>query len=165
MDLILVIIGILLLILGMVGSFVPVIPGPISAWVGLLILYQTSFLEIDFGFLAITFAVAFGVFVLDYFIPMIGAKKFGGTKAGIIGSTLGLIIGIIFIGPLGILVGTFTGALIGEMIHDSKDKRTALKAAIGSLIGFVTGMFLKFSVTLVFVIYFVKILWDNRYNF
>mgnify|MGYP002629219010 CR=1 FL=1 len=165
MDLIVVIFGFSLLLLGIIGSFVPVIPGPISAWLGLLILYQTSFLEVDFGFLAITLVVAVVVFVLDYFIPMIGAKKFGGTKAGTLGSTFGLIIGIVFFGPLGILVGTFGGALIGELIHDSNDKPKAFKAAIGSLVGFVTGVFLKFSVTLVFGYYFVKIVWDNRHYF
>ena len=74
MDLILIFIGFLLILLGLVGSFVPVIPGPITAWLGLLILYQTSFLASDFYFLAITFTVAIGVFILDYFIPMLGAK-------------------------------------------------------------------------------------------
>ena len=75
MDLILIFIGFLLILLGLVGSFVPVIPGPITAWLGLLILYQTSFLASDFYFLAITFTVAIGVFILDYFIPMIRCQK------------------------------------------------------------------------------------------
>ena len=163
MDLTLIIIGFLLIFLGLIGSFVPVIPGPITAWLGLLTVHQTSFLESDFRFLAITFTIAIAVFILDYFIPMIGAKKFGGTKAGVIGATLGLIIGMIFLGPLGILIGTFSGALIGELIHNSKDKQTAIKAAFGSLIGFLTGVFLKFSVTLVFAYYYVKILWKSHF--
>lgn len=162
MDLILIFTGFLLILLGLVGSFVPIIPGPITAWLGLLILYQTSFLASDLIFLAITFSVAIGVFILDYFIPILGAKKFGGTKAGIIGATLGLLIGLLFLGPLGIFLGTFTGAFIGELIRESSDKRTALRAATGSLIGFLTGVLLKFSVTLIYAFYFVKIIWTNR---
>lgn len=164
MDLILIFFGISFLLLGIIGSFVPIIPGPISAWMGLLILHQTSFLVTDFTFLTITFLIAIGVFILDYFIPMMGAKKFGGTKAGIIGSSLGLLLGMILLGPLGIFAGTFMGALMGELMHDAKNKRTALRAAFGSLIGFLTGMLLKFSVTLVFTYYFAKILWVNRFN-
>ncbi len=165
MDLALIIIGILLIFLGLIGSFIPVIPGPITAWVALFILHQTSFLSSDFTFLAITFSVAIGVFILDYFIPIIGAKKFGGTKSGIIGATLGLLVGLIFLGPLGIFLGTFSGAFVGELIHDPNEKRTALKAATGSLIGFLTGVFLKFSVTVLFGYYFFKILWESDYLF
>ena len=165
MDLALIILGILLIFIGVIGSFVPVIPGPITAWLGLLILYQTSFLTLDFTFLATTFSIAIGVFILDYFIPLIGAKKFGGTKTGIIGATLGLLVGLIFLGPLGIFLGTFLGAFTGELIHDPKNKRTALLAATGSLIGFLTGVFLKFSVTVIFGYYFFKILWESRFLF
>lgn len=162
MDLVIIIIGILLIIIGLIGSFVPVIPGPITTWLALLILYQTSFVSTDFTFLAITLSISIGVFILDYFIPIIGAKKFGGTKSGIIGATVGLIAGLIFLGPLGIFLGTFLGALVGELIHDPNDKRTAVKAATGSLIGFLTGVFLKFSITALFGYYFFKILWENR---
>tara|TARA_A100001015_G_scaffold10119_1_gene12226 strand:+ start:3674 stop:4171 length:498 start_codon:yes stop_codon:yes gene_type:complete len=162
MDIFLILIGFTLVFLGLVGSFVPIIPGPISAWLGLLVLYQTSFLALDFYFLGTTLIIALGVFLLDYFIPMIGAKKFGGTKAGATGATLGLLIGVLFMGPIGIFAGPFIGALFGELIRDFSDKKTALKAAMGSLIGFLTGVFLKFSVTLVYAIYFVKILWNHR---
>ena len=162
MDLALIVIGILLIIIGLIGSFVPVIPGPITAWVALLILHQTSFVSPDFPFLATTFSVAIGVFILDYFLPIIGAKKIGGTKSGIIGATLGLLIGLIFMGPLGIFLGTFCGALVGELVYNPNDKRTALKAAKGSLIGFLTGVFLKFSVTVIFGYYFFEILLESR---
>ena len=165
MDFVIISLGVLLIVIGLIGSFVPIIPGPITAWVALLILHQTSFLSSDFTFLAITFSVAIGVFILDYFIPIIGAKKFGGTKSGIIGATLGLLVGLIFLGPLGIFLGTFSGAFIGELIHDPNDKRTALKAATGSLVGFLTGVFLKFSVTVFFGYNFFKILWESNYFF
>ena len=100
MDFVIISLGVLLIIIGLIGSFVPIIPGPITAWVALLILHQTSFLSSDLTFLAITFSVAIGVFILDYFIPIIGTKKFGGTKSGIIGATMGLLVGLIFLGPI-----------------------------------------------------------------
>jgi len=165
MDFVYILIGVVFILLGFIGSFAPVIPGPITAWLGLLILHQTSFLNPNVQFLVITFIVAIGVFILDYFIPMIGAKKFEGTRWGVIGSTVGLIIGLIFLGPLGILMGAFFGALVGELVHDSSNHRTALLAAFGSLIGFLTGVLLKFSVTLIYAIYFFKILWESHHPF
>ena len=162
MDSALIIFGIFFILVGLIGSFVPVVPGPISSWVGLFIIHQTSFKSPDFAFLAITFSVAIGVFIIDYCIPIIGAKKFGGTMSGIIGATLGLLIGVIFMGPLGIFLGTFFGSLVGELINNPKDKRTAFKAATGSLIGFLTGVLLKFSITIVYGYYFFNILLESR---
>ena len=163
MDLTLIILGVFLIIIGIIGSFIPVIPGPITSWIGLLVLHQTSFVLQDYMFLITTFLIAIGVFILDYFIPIIGTKKFGGTKSGIIGSTSGLIIGLIFLGPLGIFLGTFCGALIGELINEPNNKRIAIRAALGSLIGFLTGVFLKFSVTVIYGYYFLKILFRTPY--
>ena len=161
MDIVLIIIGFFLVLMGIIGSFLPVIPGPITGWFGLLIVYQTSFLDWDYSFLGITLIIAIAVFVLDYIIPAIGAKKFGGTKAGVIGSTLGLLIGLLLMGPLGIVVGTFLGALIGELTTNPNDRRTALKAAVGSVIGFLGGVFLKFAVAVVFAFYYGKIILEN----
>ena len=76
--------------------------------------------------------------MLDYFIPAIGAKHFGGTKAGMIGTTIGLILGLLSPIPGGIILGLFIGAFIGELIKDRNDSKKALKAAFGSFIGFLT---------------------------
>ena len=162
MDLALILIGVLFIFTGIIGSFVPIIPGPISAWFGLLVLHQTSNIDSNFLFLTITFSIAVGVFILDYFIPMIGAKKFGGSNSGVIGATIGLIMGMVFLGPVGIFIGTFLGALIGELVYNPSDTRIAFKAATGTLIGFLTGVLLKFSVTLVFGVYFAKILLSSQ---
>ena len=161
MEIVLVIISFLLVILGIVGSFIPIIPSPISGWLGLLILHQASFLEAQYYFLAITFAIAISVFILDYFIPSIGAKKFGGSNAGVIGSTIGLVIGIFLFGPIGILFGSFFGALIGELTVNINNMRIALLAAIGTLIGYLGGVLLKLSVSLFFFAKFFKIVISN----
>lgn len=161
MEIVLIIISFLLVILGIVGSFIPIIPGPISGWLGLLILHQASFLEAQYYFLAITFVIAISVFILDYFIPSIGAKKFGGSNAGVIGSTIGLVIGIFLFGPIGILFGSFFGALIGELTVNINNMRIALVAAIGTLIGYLGGVLLKLSVSLFFLVKFFKIVISN----
>ena len=157
MDLLLLFSGILLALLGIAGSFLPVIPGPITSWFGLLLLHLTDWVPMDRSFLIVTFAIALGVFLLDYIIPMLGTKQFGGTKSGMIGSTIGLVIGLLFLGPLGVLIGPFLGAFAGELSQNPRDKKMALKSAVGSLIGFLTGVFLKFSVSLVYVFFFVRI--------
>jgi len=160
MDLILEITGLLLAFLGLVGSFIPIIPGPLTSWLGLFVLHQSERIQSDTTFLTITFLIALAVFLLDYIIPALGTKKFGGSKKGIIGSTIGLIFGLLFLGPLGILIGPFIGAYTGEKLNDTPNKE-ALKAAFGSFIGFITGVFLKFSVALIYCFYFLKIYYAN----
>ena len=161
MNLVLITIGFLLILTGIVGSFIPIIPGPIAGWFGLFIVYQSSFLSLDYFFLGITFVIAISVFILDYIIPSIGAKKFGGSKSGVIGSTLGTIIGIIFLGPIGIIIGAFWGAYIGELSKNWSNKRIAFNAAIGTLIGYLGGVILKLSIAIIFSIKFFKIILNN----
>ena len=160
MDLFYEFLGVVFVLLGIVGSFLPILPGPLTGWVGLFLLHQSDRVESNTSFLIITFAVALAVFLIDYVIPAIGTKKFGGSKKGIIGSTLGLMIGLVFLGPLGLVVGPFTGAFIGELINNTpRDK--ALKAALGSFIGFLGGVFLKFSVSFVFAVRFAQIYFET----
>ena len=101
------------------------------------------------------FALATIVTVLDYIIPVWGTKKFGGTRAGVIGSTLGLIFGLIFFPPIGIIIGPFAGAVIGEMIQKD-DFNNALKSGIGSFIGFLLGTGMKLVVSSIMIYYFFK---------
>lgn len=150
MDIVLIIIAALFIILGILGSFLPVLPGPITSWIGLLIIHFTDAIPMNTTFLVVTFIIAALIWVLDYIIPAIGTKRFGGTKYGMIGSTIGLVIGLLAPIPGGIIIGPFVGALIGELINKS-DSNTALKAAFGSFIGFLTSTFLKFIVALIFL--------------
>lgn len=154
MDVALVIIGFLLCLVGIIGSFLPVLPGPFTSWIGLLILHFTDAIPQNWIFLGTTLGIALVVWVLDYIVPALGTKRFGGTKYGMIGSSIGLILGIIFMGPLGIIIGPFAGAFLGELIRDSSESSKALKAAFGSFIGFLAGTFLKFIVSVGFLIFF-----------
>lgn len=157
MDILLLLFGFILMITGIIGSFLPVLPGPPISWFGLLLLVLTTAVPNDWWFLGITGAVAFLVFALDYLIPAVGTRKFGGSRAGMIGTTIGLIIAIVFpiLGIFGIIIWPFIGALVGEVVNKA-DNKTALKAAFGSFIGFLTGTFLKFVVAIVFMGLFIS---------
>ena len=161
MDIFLVIVGFCLMGLGLIGSFLPVLPGPLTGWFGLFVLHLTKAVEMTWTFLGITLAVAILIWVLDYFIPAMGTKKFGGSKLGVIGTTVGLIIGLISPIPGGFIIGAFFGALIGEMMHDSKDTSRAVKAAFGSFLGFLFSATLKFMISLVFLVLFVDKVIDH----
>jgi uncharacterized protein YqgC (DUF456 family) len=155
MDLFLLIIGFLFTILGLVGSFLPILPGPFTGWIGLLLLHLTTAVPFSYTFLGITLAISIIIWILDYTIPAIGTKKFGGSKAGAIGTTIGLIIGLITPIPFGFIIGAFLGALVGELTHKIDFKR-ALKAAFGSFLGFLASTTLKFIVSLLFLGLFIQ---------
>ena len=160
MDIFLVILAAFFMLLGIVGSFLPILPGPITSWIGLLVLHFTEAIPINWTFLIITLVFALAIWLLDYIIPAIGTKKFGGSKAGMIGTTIGLIIGLIFLGPFGIIIGPFLGAYIGERMNNNNTK-TATKAAFGSFLGFLTSTFIKFIVAVIYLGLFIVKVWDS----
>jgi uncharacterized protein YqgC (DUF456 family) len=161
MDIFLTILGFIIMCIGLIGSFIPILPGPPLSWIGLLLLYLTDAIPNDNQFLIITLCIALLAFTLDYIIPAIGTKKFGGSKAGMYGTCIGLIVGILAPIPGGIIIGPFAGAFIGELANKS-DSQTALKAAFGSFLGFITGTFLKFIVSVVFFGFFIKLVWEFK---
>lgn len=165
MDIFLLVIGLAFVLIGIAGSVLPVLPGPPIGWVGLLLLYLTKAVPMDYWAIGITFFLAVLVSILDYVVPAIGTKKFGGTKYGMWGTTIGLVVGLFIPIPLGFLIGSVLGAFIGEMLYDSKDTNRATKAAVGSFIGFVGSTFLKLVVTFGYLIWFVKIAWEYRFDF
>ena len=165
MDIFLLIIGFILVITGIIGSILPVLPGPILGWFGLLLLYLTKIVPINYTLLIITLVVSIVVLALDYIIPSIGTKKFGGTKFGVIGTTIGLVLGLFFLPPIGLIVGPFVGAFVGEMIYDSTNPKKALKASYGSFIGFLSSTLLKFVVAVIFTGLYFSIFWEYKAAF
>ncbi|MEM8998940.1 MAG: DUF456 domain-containing protein [Bacteroidota bacterium] len=163
MDIALLFIGFILMLIGLLGSFLPVLPGPPLSWVGLLLLYLTKAIPDDWWLLGLTLAIAIIVLVLDYVIPAVGTKKFGGSKAGMIGTVVGLLVAIFFpiLGVFGIIIWPFVGALVGELMNKA-DQKSALKAAFGSFIGFLTGTLLKFILAIVFFGLFIVKAWEYR---
>jgi uncharacterized protein len=153
-DYILLISGIILMILGIIGCLVPVLPGPPLSFLGLIMLHFTRFGHFSRSILIAMGVMAVVVTLLDYIVPVWGTKKFGGSKYGTRGATVGLIIGL-FLGPVGIIIGPLIGAFIGEMIFRD-DLNYAARAGFGSLLGFLTGIGLKLAASFIMTFYFVK---------
>ena len=156
MDIVLLIVAIICLIVGLIGAVLP-LPGPPLSFVGLLILHFTKFAQFSETLLWTLGILTLIVTILDYYVPIWGTKKFGGSKYGTWGSMIGLIIGLFF-GPFGIFIGAFLGALVGELIGGSTSQQ-ATKAAIGSFIGFLVGIVLKIALCVVMIWYAGKELW------
>ena len=146
MDYVLIVLGILAIISGFVGAILPVLPGPPLSYLGLLLLHFTVRYQFSTKFLVIWGIITAGVFLLDYFIPALGAKKFGGSKRGIWGSVIGLLFGMIVFPPFGIVIGPFAGAVIGEL-SGGKKTREALHSGLGTFLGLLLGTILKLMVS------------------
>jgi len=162
MDIFFLILGFILMLLGIVGSFMPVLPGTPVSWLGLLMLYLSPSIEQDWWFLGITGFIAILIYVLDYIIPAMGTKRFGGSKAGVWGAVIGLIVGLFSPIPFGIIIGPFVGALMGELLVTKKDGKQAFKAAFGSFLGFIASTFMKFFATVIYLILFIIKVWEYR---
>jgi len=149
------------MILGIMGSFLPVLPGVPLSWVGLLLLYLAPSVPINYWVLGTAFILAAIIYALQLVIPAMGTKKYGGSKAGMWGATIGLVIGIFVPIPLGIIIGAFAGAFIGEIINKS-DSKSALRAAYGSFIGLLASTFMEMVVVVGFLIFFSYKAWEFR---
>ncbi|MDD6357104.1 MAG: DUF456 domain-containing protein [Bacteroidales bacterium] len=152
-DVILMVIGFVCMVVGLLGGVLPGLPGTPLSYVGVLLLHFTHAECFSMRFLVGWGIAVVVIQVLDYLIPIWGTKRFGGGKAGTIGCTIGLVAGL-FGGPLGIILFPFIGAVIGEMLAD-KPFNLALKAGFGAFLGFLAGVLLKATESLVLFYYFV----------
>ncbi|MCX6823966.1 MAG: DUF456 domain-containing protein [candidate division SR1 bacterium] len=164
MDIVLIIIGSLLCILAVIGSLLPVLPGPLLAYIAFILLQLTSAHPFSWTFFIVRAMIIIFLTILDYFIPSRGTKKFGGTKRGVRGSNIGLVIAVIILplfgivlgpfGLLGLIGGPFLGAYLGEK-YAGKQHEHALRSARGSFVGFITGSVLKLVVSIIMTGYFL----------
>jgi len=162
-DIFLLILGLILCLLGIVGSFSPIIPGPITSWFGLLVIHFSKLIPFDNQFLFITFLIAALIFALDLIIPILGLKKLGGSKKGLIGSTIGLLLGLFLAGPVGLLIGSFFGAISGEYVNNNSIKKS-IKPAMGTFIGMAVGTTIKFLTSTIFLGLYFYIVYSKIIN-
>ena len=148
--------GILFVLLGLLGAILPVIPGPPLSFAGLLCLHFTGWAEYSIQFLVVMGLIALVVTLVDYYVPIWGTRKFGGSRMGMIGSTVGLILGVVLFPPLGVILGPFLGAMLAEILRDHRDVRRAFRSGIGSPVGFLMGTGLKLSASVLMTYYFVQ---------
>jgi hypothetical protein len=153
------IIGGLLIILGIAGSVLPILPGPSLGLLGLLLLALVKHFSppLTPTLIAIMAVLTFIATGLDYVTPIIGAKRYGATKWGIWGSVLGMVIGIFF-SPFGMLLGAFIGAVAVEWLVQ-KERGKALKAGWGVFLGSLAGTALKLGVSGMMAYYYIRALW------
>lgn len=144
------------MVAGIAGCFLPFLPGPPLSFAALLLLQLREVAPFSTTFLVWWAVITLAVTVLDYFIPIWGTRRFGGSSYGVWGCTLGLLVGFFF-GPLGIVILPFLGAFAGEMINNNNSGQ-ALRSAIGSFLGFLAGTLLKVIVCVAMLWYFITAL-------
>lgn len=149
MNTLLIILAILLALIGIAGSIIPGLPGPPFSWAALLVLNFTTAADHNATYLIVTAAVAVVITLLDYVVPSLSTKRHGGSKAGVWGCNIGLVVSIIGLpfgptGLIGVIFWPFIGALVGELLS-GKQSREAVRAAWGAFLGFLTGTGLKLA--------------------
>lgn len=148
------ILAVLFFIAGLAGSVLPVLPGAILIWLGMLfygLLTKFTTLHALF-FVGQGLAVA-TIYSIDYFAGVLGVKKLGGSGAAVYGSIAGTIIGLIFLGPAGLIFGPFIGAVAGELISN-KPLDQAIRSGWGTLIGLLGGTIAKLIIEILMMIWF-----------
>lgn len=144
METLLIILAFTCIIIGIIGSVLPVLPGVPLSYGGILILHFTDKVQFTTEFLIFWAVIVIVVQLLDYYVPIWGTKKFGGSKRGIWGCAIGMVVGLFF-GPWGIVLGPFVGAIAGEL-SGGKQTQEAIKAGFGSFMGFFLGIVSKLIV-------------------
>jgi len=154
-ETILIIFGLLIAVVGLIGCIIPAIPGPPLNFLSLVILELAieSAFPMDFYFLwgGITIVLTF----LDYILPIMGAKVYKASSYGILGSIIGMILGILFFPPFGMILGLFVGAVLGELIAGKKEWE-ALKIGTVTFAASMLMIFIKLALSGVMTFYFIK---------
>ena len=150
METVIILIASLLLLIGVIGSIVPIIPGPPISFLAILLLHFFGGFKFDFIHLITIFFFVMLITIVDYWLQVYGVKRFGGGKKATNGTIIGLILGLFIFPPIGVFLGPFLGAFFGAKLDGGGDP---FKIAFGSLLGFLGGTILKIIISC-FIIYF-----------
>ncbi len=153
-EVIAVIVALLFFLAGLIGTLLPVMPGPLLIWLGILVYSLIAgFDKTGASFIIIQGLLALSVMGIDYLFAAMGSRIFGGSKAALWGAALGLFTGLFFF-PYGLLLGPFLGATLAELIFRSKADR-ALRSGIGASLGFFGALPVKLVIEAVMITWFV----------
>lgn len=154
-EVVVIIIGVLLSVAGLIGCIIPAIPGPPLNYVAILLIHFTGLAEFSNRFLITYLLLNIAVVIFDYILPVYGAKFYGASRKGIWGSIIGLVIGLFFFPPFGMILGVLIGAVIGELIA-GKNESEALKAGFATFIASLIMIVAKLILSGLMTFYFVK---------
>lgn len=157
MTVFLLIIAFLLMLIGIIGCIVPGLPGAPIAYAGLWVAQATDRVDFSWQFLLVWGIVVVVISVLDYVVPAWGTKRYGGTKWGVWGSTIGVFVGLFF-GAAGVILGPLVGAILGELIS-GKRMSDAVKAGWGSFVGILFGTILKLIACGLMIVALIQAIW------
>ena len=148
------VISIIFFILGLLGTVLPVLPGAILIYAGMLVYgMMTGFKSMTVNFFLIQALILIIIFLVDFLASLIGTRHFGGSKQAIYGAGIGTLLGLFVMPPVGIFVGPFLGAVIAELLL-GKQLQEAIRVGIGSFIGIVGGTLLKLLMEIIMIVYF-----------
>lgn len=150
-----IIVALIAAVVGLIGVIVPVLPGTLLSYAGMICISCVDGATITTTHLVVCGVISVIVVALDYFLPGYFTKLFGGGKAGVTGATIGTFMGIFF-GLPGILLGPFVGAVAGEMIGSKVEFNVAFKIGLGSFLSFLVGSGIKLIVGVYITIQIVK---------
>ncbi len=154
-EVIIVIIGAIFSLAGIIGCIFPALPGPPLNYIALLLIHFTGIHEFSTSFLVVYLIINIVVQVLDYILPVYGAKRYGASKQGIWGSVVGIILGFFFFPPFGVIIGALVGAFAGELIAGKKESE-ALRAGFATFIASLIMMAAKLVLSVLMTFHFVK---------
>ena len=156
MEIVLVILAFILLLTGILGAVIPVLPGPPLSYIGLLLLQWSGYGRFSPAFLWIWAGITVAITVMDYFLPAFLARRFGGSRYAAVGSFLGLLAGVFFFPPWGMILGPFLGAFAGELINNRANGQAALKVALSAFLAFIVGSGAKLIAASLMLFYAIK---------
>jgi hypothetical protein len=149
------VIVVLLFVIGMLGAVYPILPGAVAIYAAFFVYgFMVSLKPFGWMFWTIQTLIVAVLFIADYAVNAWGVKRYGGSRASVIGSTVGVIIGPFVIPAFGLVIGPFAGAVIGELIAGS-DLNRSVKVGWGSLVGLFTSVVVKIVLQALMIVLFL----------
>ncbi|MCR6546178.1 DUF456 domain-containing protein [Dehalobacterium formicoaceticum] len=148
------VVAVIFFVAGLLGTVLPVLPGAILIFAGMLIYgFMTRFAALDVPFFILQGLIVIIIFLVDYIASAAGTKRYGGSKQAAWGSVIGTILGVIILGPIGIIIGPFVGAVVVELIRGIK-MIPAVRAGFGTIMGILGGTLIKIGAEIIMIVYF-----------